>query len=74
MIYRQNDLVQHILANRIKPTTPQHIYTEAGLIYIRYHATVDTKPNEQKKLNPSAYKRCLALETKSNSPKVHLQA
>ncbi len=39
------------MANQNKPTSSDQIYTEAGLIYIRYHATIDTRPNGQKKIN-----------------------
>ena len=34
-----------------KQTTPQQVYSEAGLIYIRYHGTTDTKDNGQNKIN-----------------------
>ena len=33
------------------PIAPEQVYAEAGLIYIRYPATIDTKPNGQKKIN-----------------------
>ena len=36
-----------------KTITPARIYGEAGLIYIRYHATIETKPNGQKKVGGS---------------------
>ena len=34
-----------------KPTTPQQVYSEAGLIYIQYHGTIVTKANRQKNIN-----------------------
>ena len=39
------------MANQGNPTNPAQIYSEAGLVYIRYPATIDTKPNGQKKIN-----------------------
>ena len=33
------------------PTEPTDVYVESGIIYIRYHASIDTKPNGQKKIN-----------------------
>ena len=39
------------MANQGNKNTPAQIYSEAGLIYIRYPATIDTKPNGQKKIN-----------------------
>ena len=44
----------------IQPKTPEtrvstvgRVYQEAGLIYIRYHAEIETKPNGQKKIGGS---------------------
>ncbi len=34
-----------------KPIPPEHLYSEVGLIYIRYHAAINTKSNRQKKIN-----------------------
>ncbi len=39
------------MASQKKPTHPEQIYSEAGLIYIRYPATIDTKVHGQKKIN-----------------------
>ena len=39
------------MSNTNTPTNPAQIYSEAGLIYIRYPATIDTKANGQKKIN-----------------------
>ena len=33
------------------PITAEQVYAEVGLMYIRYPATIDTKPNGQKKIN-----------------------
>ena len=33
------------------PTNPAQIHSEAGLIYIRYPATIDPEANGQKKIN-----------------------
>jgi hypothetical protein len=33
--------------------SPDQIYGEAGLIYIRYHAQIETKSNGQKKIGGS---------------------
>ncbi len=40
-----------MMANQGNPTNPAQIYSEAGLAYIRYPATIDTKANGQKKIN-----------------------
>ncbi|MFM7981473.1 MAG: hypothetical protein ACKPKO_19365 [Candidatus Fonsibacter sp.] len=37
----------------VAPKTPAKIYGDAGLIYIRYHAQIETKPNGQKKIGGS---------------------
>ena len=37
--------------NTNTPTEPTDVYVEAGFIYIRYHATIDTKTNGQNKIN-----------------------
>ena len=37
--------------NTNTPTEPTDVYVESGIIYIRYHATIDTKPNGQMKIN-----------------------
>ncbi len=37
--------------NTNTPTKPTEVYIESGLIYIRYHATITTKGNGQKKIN-----------------------
>ena len=39
------------MTNTNTPTNPAQIYSDAGLIYIRYPATIDTKANGQKKIN-----------------------
>ena len=36
-----------------KTNTPKFTYGEAGLIYIRYNATIENKPNGQKKIGGS---------------------
>ena len=41
------------MATQVKTYTPAQIYGEAGLIYIRYHATIENKPNGQKKIGGS---------------------
>jgi hypothetical protein len=33
--------------------SPDQIYGDAGLIYIRYHAQIETKPSGQKKIGGS---------------------
>ena len=33
--------------------SPGQIYGDAGLLYIRYHARIETKPNGQKKIGGS---------------------
>jgi hypothetical protein len=38
------------MTNTNTPTNPAKIYSEAGLIHIRYPATIDTKANGQKKI------------------------
>ena len=37
-------------SNALKIKTASQIYQEAGLIYIRYHADIETKSNGQKKI------------------------
>ncbi len=37
--------------NTNTPTEPTDVDVESGIIYIRYHATIDTKPNGQMKIN-----------------------
>ena len=47
-------IVYYIMANQGNtntPTEPTDVYVESGIIYIRYHATIDTKPNGQMKIN-----------------------
>ena len=39
--------------SNVAPKTPAQIYGDAGLIYIRYHAQVETKSNGQKKIGGS---------------------
>jgi len=39
------------MQSQTNQTTPQQAYSDAGLIYIRYHGTIDTKDNGQKKIN-----------------------
>ena len=34
--------------SNVAPTTPAQFYGDAGLIYIRYHAEIESKPNGQK--------------------------
>ncbi|MFM7978218.1 MAG: hypothetical protein ACKPKO_02790, partial [Candidatus Fonsibacter sp.] len=43
------------MANQINTPTnsPARIYGDAGLVYIRYHAQIEPKPNGQKKIGGS---------------------
>ncbi len=41
--------------SQTKPTTTTEVYSEAGFIYIQYHATIDAKPNGQKKTTTSLH-------------------
>ena len=38
------------MASQPRTITPAKLYGEAGLIYIRYHAKIENKPNGQKKV------------------------
>ena len=38
------------MASQPRTITPAKLYGEAGLIYIRYDANIETKPNGQKKI------------------------
>jgi hypothetical protein len=38
-------------SNATSKLSPAEIYGEAGLIYIRYHAQIETKPNGHKKIS-----------------------
>ena len=38
------------MTSQPRTITPAKIYGDAGLLYIRYHATIETKPNGQKKV------------------------
>jgi hypothetical protein len=38
------------MASQPRTITPAKLYGEAGLLYIRYHAKIETKPNGQKKV------------------------
>ena len=38
------------MASQPRTITPAKLYGEAGLIYIRHHATIESKPNGQKKV------------------------
>ena len=41
------------ISNVAPKLSPVQIYGDAGLIYIRYHAQIETKPNDQKKIGGS---------------------
>ena len=41
------------ISNVAPKLTPSQIYGDAGLIYIRYHAQIESKPNGQKKISGS---------------------
>ncbi|MFM7985722.1 MAG: hypothetical protein ACKPKO_41055, partial [Candidatus Fonsibacter sp.] len=41
------------ISNVAPKLSPAQIYGDAGLVYIRYHAQIETKPNGQKKIGGS---------------------
>ena len=53
------------MASQPRTITPAKLYGEAGLIYIRYHATIESKPNGQKRWGVPAQ---LSARFRSRSP------